>query len=254
MHQNNCQPVVTVWLTRLDEVDDTLCPSYRNLLDGGEQSRLDRFVASGAARQFLVARALLRSTLSRYRPVNPRGWTFESNYYGRPEISQPAYAKAISFNLSHTKGLVACAVSEQATVGVDVESLSRNLDYHGLAAHSFAKPEAQRLQRSDNGALIDHFFKIWTLKEAYIKARGMGLSIPLDSFWFDIDADPARIQFSDRCPDHAGHWSFLTCRPGECHRLALATYIGDGPPPRVDIRWTIPAPDTQLMSTTPHSQ
>ena len=115
---------VAIWLTFLADIGDSERAAYRKLLDPHETERHDRYKVAGARDEFLVGRALVRTTLSRYRDVAPADWRFETNRHGRPAIIGEA-ADGLMFNLSHTRGLVALAVSRGCEIGVDVEAVGR---------------------------------------------------------------------------------------------------------------------------------
>jgi 4'-phosphopantetheinyl transferase len=229
---------VDVWLTRLDGRVEPHLAAYESLLDPSELERRRRYKAEGAALQHLVGRALVRTTLSRYAAVDPAAWRFAPNAYGRPAIVEPP-GLGLTFNLSHTDGLVACAVAHGVEVGVDVERVSRRVEVEALARFSFAPAEAEVLAAAPPEERRELFFAFWTLKEAYIKARGMGLALPLDGFAFDLTDPEPRIAFTARCPDDPGRWAFLRRRATPEHRLALA--VADAPaPPRTSFSWTVP--------------
>ena len=224
---------IDVWLTALDRVDDALRERFRGLLAPEEARRHDRFLVAGARDEYLVGRALVRTALSRYAATAPKDWRFVSNAYGRPAIAGDNAEKLV-FNLSHTRGLVVLAVASGAgavgggspDIGVDVETVSRTSACRDLAGRYFAPSEAAFVRAADGKALDERFFAFWTLKEAYIKARGMGLALPLDGFAFDVGQDdPAAeptIAFTDACPDDPRRWRFLRRSVSAEHRLALA--------------------------------
>jgi 4'-phosphopantetheinyl transferase len=230
---------VDIWLTPLAEVSDGRLSAYEMLLSEAERTRWQRFKAREAADQYLVGRALLRTTLSRYAPVPELGWTFETNDYGCPYVSQPASFRTLRFNLSHTAGLVACAVTSGNEIGVDVENTARAVDPLELAPTVFARPEIDRVAT----AAVEHrrtlFFAYWTLKEAYVKARGMGVSLPLDGFWFEL-GDIPHIQFTANCPDRPERWHFRRWQATPHHALAAAVATASQRPPRFHLRWAIP--------------
>jgi 4'-phosphopantetheinyl transferase len=186
---------VDIWLTNIADINDSMRKLYMELLNQSELERYKRFIVKGAASQFLVARALLRTTLSRYADVAYRDWNFEVNSYGKPYILLPQDCIDLHFNISHTEGLVACAVSRKYVVGIDIENSLRDLDNLISDPGIFAVSEMRAMRQLSEFERKQHFFSLWTLKEAYIKARGIGLSIPLDAFWFDFDDDRARISF-----------------------------------------------------------
>lgn len=234
------EDAVDVWLTSLAAVDDDRLMGYAPLLSEAERIRWRRFLVRDAADQYLVGRALLRTTLSRYAPVPAKAWVFTTNAYGCPYVSEPASFRALRFNLSHTAGLVACAVTSGGEVGIDVENTARQVDPLELAPTVFAKPEIEQVAatpQTDRRAL---FFAYWTLKEAYIKARGLGVSLALDGFWFDLDGAVPRIHFAAGCPDWPERWHFGRWQPTPSHALALAVATPSQRAPRIRLRWVTP--------------
>ncbi|HUJ98335.1 MAG TPA: 4'-phosphopantetheinyl transferase superfamily protein [Stellaceae bacterium] len=239
---------VDVWLTALDAVERDLLSSYVRLLSAAERERWRRFLVRGAADQYLTGRALLRTTLSRYAPVPEDAWVFETNAYGCPSVAEPAALRDLRFNLSHTEGLVACAVTRRGEVGVDVENTGREVDPLALAPMVFAAPEVRDVAAAPPEARRQRFFAYWTLKEAYIKARGMGISLALDGFWFELDSPAPRIHFSDRCPDREDRWHVWRWQPTPNHALALAVATPSGRAPQVRLRWVMPALPTSSVA------
>jgi 4'-phosphopantetheinyl transferase len=231
---------VDIWLTSLASVGDELRLAYQPLLSASERERWQRFLVEGARLQHLVARALVRTSLSRYAEVPADAWQFEPNRYGRPYVSQPPAFRDLYFNLSHTDGLVVCAVSRSSDIGVDVENIQRDLDILALAPSVFAPTEVARVRQSPPDDRSDYFFSYWTLKEAYIKARGMGLSLALDGFWFDLSGAAPRVQFSERCPDDPQRWRFRQFTPTPRHKLAVAVAPPAGREPDIRLHWVVP--------------
>src|SRR4029453_1384894 len=124
----DCVDVDLVETTKVDHA--TLSPSYRDLITPDENERMVRFVFERDRRQFLITRALVRTMLSRYAEVAPRDWRFVTNQFGRPEVlDRPAHVPDLRFNLSHTDGLIACAVTVGREVGVDVENITRQVTH-----------------------------------------------------------------------------------------------------------------------------
>jgi 4'-phosphopantetheinyl transferase len=231
---------VHVWLVASDAIGDDLLRRYQALLAPVERERWLSFRVRGAAIQYLIGRALLRTSLSRYAPVPADAWIFETNAYGCPYLAAPLAQHGLRFNLSHTDGLVACAVSRGGDVGVDVENATRDVDPLSLAPTVFATPEIADIEATVPAERAQRFFAYWTLKEAYIKARGMGVSLALDGFWFDLDRDPPRIHFGERCPDRPERWHFSRCRPTPAHALAIAVAPASGAEPQLRLRWIVP--------------
>jgi 4'-phosphopantetheinyl transferase len=231
---------VDVWLTSMATLDDERRAGYESLLSETEHERWRRFLVRGAADQYLVGRALLRTTLSRYAPVSERAWVFDANAYGRPHVAAPAAFRTLRFNLSHTDGLVACAVTANGEVGIDVEIMARAVDPLELAPTVFARAEIEAVAAAAPEIRHELFLTYWTLKEAYVKARGMGVSLALDGFWFELSGPAPRIHFSARCPDRAERWHFGRWRPTPEHALALAVAMPSLRPPSIRLRWIVP--------------
>ena len=204
-----------------------LTARLRGWLSPDEAARMDRYVFPRHRWEYLATRALCRAALSRYAPVEPAAWRFRSNPWGRPEVASPAHSW-LRFNLSNAEGLLACLVARDREVGVDLEDTTRSVDTLATSAHVFSAAELAALRREAAGAQRARFFHYWTLKEAYIKARGMGLAIPLDRFAFDLDApdNVVRVALDPSLGDDAPSWQFARLRPTPRHQLALALRRG----------------------------
>ena len=197
--------------------------AYRSLLSKDEEERMARLVFERDRRRFLLTRALVRTMLSRYANVAPAAWAFIANVHGRPEIlDRPRGVPDLRFNLSHTEGLIACAVTIGREVGVDVEHIGRRLT-HDVAGRFFAPQEVSDLTTLPADEQARVFFDYWTLKEAYIKARGFGLALPLGDFAFTLSpSSPPRIAFEPALDDDPATWQFFQDWPTPQHRLGLA--------------------------------
>jgi 4'-phosphopantetheinyl transferase len=223
---------VHVWLLRApEEADDGRAARALALLDADERARIGRFRRRADARRYLFAHALARTTLSQYAPdVPPERWRFRIGAHGRPEVADAT--AALRFNITHTAGLVACVVTHGRDVGVDVEHLypPRWGDEACLeiAAAYFAPAEVAALAAAPPDQRRGLFFEIWTLKEAYAKARGLGLALPLASYSFDQRSPEVRIRCAldvDHDPDG---WRFERSRPTPRHALAVAARCAPG--------------------------
>jgi 4'-phosphopantetheinyl transferase len=197
--------------------------SYKALMSKDEHERMARLVFDRDRRAFLITRALVRMMLSRYAPVAPADWRFVENVHGRPEIlDRPSGTPDLRFNISHTDGLIACAVTIGREVGVDVEHINRHLT-HDVAGRFFAPDEVTDLRKVPAEDQQRAFFDYWTLKEAYIKARGFGLALPLGDFAFKLNAPgPPAIRFEPSLDDDPATWQFMQDWPTPLHRLGLA--------------------------------
>jgi 4'-phosphopantetheinyl transferase len=224
---------VRVWTTQTELPAVRLrLDGYRSLLSADELRRVDRFVQPDDATRFVVGRALARTMLSQYADVPPRDWPFVIDERGRPGLARrPAGGPDLRFNLTHTPGLVACAVAIGRDVGVDVEHVGRRVT-HDVAERFFSAREVADLHALPDDQQHVVFFDYWTLKEAYIKARGLGLALPLRHFTFLRTSGLApSITFAPELHDEAASWQFAQFWPTTEHRMAVAVRrIGDDLP------------------------
>jgi 4'-phosphopantetheinyl transferase len=203
-----------LWYWRLpSRFGQPLAELERRFLDASEAERYARFRVAPAAHLFLGSRILLRTLLSRYWAARPEDWHFAVNRWGRPRVAEPAAAEGLHFNLSHTSGLVACLVGGRGELGVDAETTRRPMaDLAQIAGRFFAPREVAALGESAEGERRERFFEFWTLKESYIKARGIGLSLGLSRFAFTIAGDRATIAFEPGLDDDPAAWDFRLFR------------------------------------------
>jgi 4'-phosphopantetheinyl transferase len=200
---------------------------FLSWLSSDEQRRLKRYIRPRDRELFLYAHSLLRHTLSQYCDVDPAEWEFENGEHGRPELSGRFTSFGLRFNLSHTPGVVACLVSDAADAGVDVEGCDAAADPLKLAGNVFSEREFADLSKLSGAEMNQRFYEIWTLKEAYIKARGMGLALPLKGFTFTFEGSgPISISFDSSIDDDPAVWQFQHWRPGDKHQGAVALRRG----------------------------
>jgi len=191
------------------------------LLNDGEKRRAAAFHFEKHRAAYTLSHAMLRLTLSQYVPVRPERWQFLTGPWGRPEIAGPALDTPLWFNLSHADGFAVCVAGRVPQLGVDVENMNRKTSHDELARRFFAPAEYDYLRNLPPHLQREAFFRIWTLKEAYIKAEGKGLSIPLASFSFRFSADnPAQVTFESN-ESNPDQWSFFEFQPGPDHRIAV---------------------------------
>jgi 4'-phosphopantetheinyl transferase len=217
---------VHIWYVMTDQVtDERRLATYHELMTPDERERNRRFVFPRGRHEHLVTRALVRTTLSRYHPaVEPQAWQFTTNAFGRPEVAAPMCQPRLRFNVSHTDGAIVCALAVDREIGIDVELVTRKLmDGVDIADQYFSALEVADLRSLPPSKQADRFFDYWTLKEAYIKARGLGLQLPLDQFSFHLRDDvPISISFGPGITDDPASWQFDLRRLTPTHRLALA--------------------------------
>lgn len=213
---------VHVWYVFSDLVDDQrVLERYAAMMSNEESSRRDRFVRAADRHQFLVTRGMLRTLLARYLETEPTELLFTIDRYGRPSLARPS--SSIEFNLSHSGGLVACAFAQVPEIGIDVEDIERSSVSPDLARQFFSAVEAAALEAVPIPDRLSRFFDYWTLKEAYLKARGTGLMLPLDGFSVQIESGkPAQVRFTAAIDDDPASWQLVQFDPSRRHRLAVA--------------------------------
>jgi 4'-phosphopantetheinyl transferase len=218
--------VVDLWYYFYEGVDAELLGAHEALLTPDERDRYGSFYFERERRLFLATRALVRTVLSNYSAVSPADWRFAPNEHGKPRISAPRVAPAIHFNLANTPGLVVCAVSvAQEQVGVDAERMDGEVEAAELADRYFSLSEARRLRALPAPEQTELFFAYWTLKESYIKARGLGLTLPLGQFSFRMD-DEIGVEFDADFADDASSWRFALLNAPPHHMIAISVKTG----------------------------
>jgi 4'-phosphopantetheinyl transferase len=214
---------VHVRYRRTDSIDESALSADVALLSDDERARHGRMAAKRDRDEYAAAHALLRTTLSELGDRAPDDWRFAAGPHGKPALVDSA--SRLSFNLSHARGLVACAVVEDADVGLDVEQVTRPTAWPGIAARYFSRAELAEIDRVEPARQAIRFFELWTLKEAFVKALGVGLSQPLNAISFSAER-PDAIAFQSPSGVAAAVWQFALYAPTPEHRLAVA--VSDG--------------------------
>ena len=232
---------VDIWYVLTERISDPgMFDEYRRRLPPDEIQGEQRFAFEKSRIQYLIARILVRTVLSHYTGNEIGAWEFVRNKYGKPSVASPQ-GVPLEFNLSHTDGLTVCAVSRGHELGVDVEDLNRVADHLMLARRFFSTSEADALEGLPRESQRRAFLRFWTLKEAFIKARGMGLSIPLDSFAFSLsDERPPTISFSQSTEESPDDWQFAQIRLVDRYQIALAVRRPRPDELAVQVRETVP--------------
>jgi 4'-phosphopantetheinyl transferase len=195
--------------------------AYETLLNDTERARWRRFLYAADRQRFLVGRAFMRTVLAEcLGHENPAGLEFACGPHGKPELSG-LHAGRLHFNLSHTDAMLVLAVDRRHAVGVDVEAVTRRVEILALAERYFAAHEYEELRDLDAPAQRERFFALWTLKEAWLKARGLGLRIPLGDFSFSLAGKRPAIAFGPQLDESEDAWQFHLLRRDE-FRIALA--------------------------------
>jgi 4'-phosphopantetheinyl transferase len=216
------EPEIHLWLTNPAAIsDENLLERYLGLLGKQELESYQALAQPQHRREYLISQAFLRDVLGSYIGDDSQALEFERNASGKPSLKQCGPSlENLQFNLSHSAELMACTVTRAGAVGVDVETLAMDSGMLGVADHYFSTSEVASLQNLDGAEQQRLFCKIWTLKEAYIKARGEGLSLALDSFSFEcLDSDNIRLRDAD---GYREDWQFWSLEPVSGQIIAVA--------------------------------
>lgn len=224
---------IHVWRASLD-LAPTALRHFEVTLAPDESSRADRFVFAGDRKSFVAARGILRELLGRYLQRSPSEIDFSYERRGKPVYRARNVESPIDFNLSHSHGRAVYAIARGRQLGVDVEMVRPAVASEGITERFFSQRECAELHSLPPQSQAEAFFNCWTRKEAYIKARGDGLEIPLNSF--DVTLAPG-------APER-----FLQGVDSRWHLVAFAAYedypaalVYDGAPCKIDfLSWAEP--------------
>jgi 4'-phosphopantetheinyl transferase len=208
-----------LWYARPhDLADPGVAQACAALLSREEREHWQSFRHEERRRESLATRALARIALSHVHPTRPEDWNFAANAQGKPHTEPDC---GLRFNLSNSAALVACLVAKGAEVGVDLEPLERAEQILHLAEMVFSAQEREQLGALATEGQRDRALSLWTLKEAYIKARGLGLRLPLQAISFVFDqAAGIRMELQAEIGDDARNWSFCLLDHAR-HRVAV---------------------------------
>jgi 4'-phosphopantetheinyl transferase len=212
------------WCASLDVAPEISARLYATLTSD-ERTRSARFQFERDRQHFIVARGVLRDLLGRYLQTQPGHIRFVYNGFGKPDLS-PEFANRLKFNLSHAAGLALIAIATASDVGVDLEYIRAQHHYADIARRFFSAAEVDYLTALPSHLYAETFFSCWTKKEAYLKACGEGLAIPLNSFSVPLTTDPAPtpvdLYVASKDIGPAKRWSLYTLRPAPGYAGALA--------------------------------
>ena len=196
--------------------------SLQSILSEEEVKRARQFYFEKDRLHWIGARGILRMLLGYYLDIDPRVVSFVTNDYGKLFIAHPSDGIRLRFNLTHSGDIALYAFTYDRHVGVDVEYMRSGIDFEKLAQNHFSPYECAVLRALPPALREEAFFLCWTRKEAYIKARGSGLSIPLDQFDVSLTpGEPAELLDSREDPHGTANWSLHALTPGERYAGAL---------------------------------
>jgi 4'-phosphopantetheinyl transferase len=205
---------VHVWRARLDAGLSDI-GYFASTLAEDETERAARFHFDKHRHDYIIARGILRRLLGRYLEVGPDQLRFCYGEYGKPALAEGCGGDWLRFNLSHSHNLALYAVARNREVGLDVEWVKKDFANEQIAERFFSEVETRALRALPRGLQDEAFFNCWTRKEAYIKARGEGLSMPLHTFDVSlIPGDPARLLASRVDSEEVSRWTLRNLTPG----------------------------------------
>lgn len=200
---------IHVWCVDFNlPISESLLRRYRLLLTEEERHKELRYYFPQDQIRYLLTRALVRTVLSKYTARPPESLEFSANPYGKPELSGDMNGAPVSFNISHTPGLIVIAVRRAGALGIDTENTRSQSAPLEIAERFFSTEEVASLRAHPKSMQGMRFFQYWTLKESYIKARGKGLSIPLHQFGFSFYHAIVKVDIQPAQNDQASRWKF----------------------------------------------
>jgi len=209
-----------VWRANL-ELDESALRQLESTLASDELTRANRFHSERDRNSFVAARGVLRQLLGKYLDRSPAELEFDIGARGKPSVRQEPFERPIQFNISHSHGLALFAFATKRHLGVDVELIRPEFAGQEIARRYFSPHEVMELEALPEPLRPEGFFLCWTRKEAYIKARGEGLHIPLESFHVSLTpGNPASLQSEDR-----SRWTVRSLRP---HPHYAGAVVGEG--------------------------
>jgi 4'-phosphopantetheinyl transferase len=212
---------VHLWWVRLDDPAPPRA-ALMELLSTDEASRAAGFAVERDQARFVAARAALRMLLGEYARVDPRALRFSYSPHGKPLLASGGGVSTICFNVSHSGELTLIGVALDRAVGVDVERVRNDVDIDVIARRFFSRAEVAALEALAPAARRDAFFACWVRKEAYLKARGDGLSRPLAAFSVSVEPDAPVVRLWDGTREAPSGWSLRPVDAGAGYAAALA--------------------------------
>jgi len=214
---------VHVWAVRLDDPGVDL-ERGRDWLSPAERERAARFIFERDRRRYLAAHIALHDILSRYLPMEPAHLSFDLGPNGKPKLYQAPRPSAIEFNLSHSNEMALLAVTHGHEVGVDVEHVREKFEFQEVAERFFTAMEVTAMRGLPGTLQRQAFFKCWTSKEAFLKAKGTGLSGVLDEVEITL-SDDNRVRIAANVPN----WWLFELEPISGYETALVTTSARAP-------------------------
>ena len=213
---------IHVWRASLDQPGITF-QRLETILAPDELVRATRFHFTKDRNHYIVARGILRTLLGGYTKSDPGSLEFSYNAYGKPALKRATHGSDVRFNLAHSRALALYAFALGREVGIDVEYMKPHIEVLSVAQHSFSRDEQAALVALSPEERLQGFYNCWTRKEAYIKARGMGVSLGLERFDVSLKpGEPAALLHSKEDTQEPSRWALIELAPAEGYAGALA--------------------------------
>jgi 4'-phosphopantetheinyl transferase len=197
--------------------------ALQKVLSPDEQARVERFYFEKDRRRFIACRGTLREILARYLKCEAARLEFSCSRFGKPSLAPTVSGDNIHFNLSHSNDLALYAVSRFPEIGVDLEWVRKDFPCDQIAQHYFTPREIKTLRSLPDEMKYEAFFNGWTRKEAFVKARGKGLSLPLDRFTVSLaPGEPAALLRTEDNSEEASRWVLMGIIPADGYLAAIA--------------------------------
>ncbi len=212
---------IHVWMVKPEQV--TASDDLSAIISPLEQQKVARYRADRAKHTALITRTFLRLLLSKYENRQPQSWQFDITELGKPEVSNATIP--LRFNLSHNNDIIICALCLKKDIGCDIENLSRKISVEAIAKRFFSASEYPLISAEPS-----RFFEYWTLKEAFVKATGLGISQGLETFSFEIKAqnghqqnDNITLTFNENCKEKTPqNWYHSLLFPDQTHCIGIS--------------------------------
>ncbi len=211
---------VHVWRASLD-IDSDLLHTLTTSLAPDEQTRAARFKFDRDRQRFIAARGILRTILGAYLSQQPAALSFSYGPHGKPSLNSNEEHRVMQFNISHSHGIALYAFANTREVGVDLEAVRPMADWEGIARRFFSPQEVTEILSWPQDFRQEAFFRCWTRKEAYLKARGSGMTLPLKSFNVKLSEDGSTALRSE----DSHRWSLYGLTPASGYTGAV---VGEG--------------------------
>ncbi len=213
---------VHVWRASLDTPQSHV-RSLEQTLSADERRRAERFRFQKDSAHFIVTRGILRAILARYLARDPQSLQFHYNQYGKPSLVAEPGSDALSFNVTHSRAMALYAITHNQNIGIDLEYINTEIEYEQIAERFFSPKEVSMFRAVPQHMQAKAFFNCWTRKEAYVKARGIGLSLDLNKFDVSVTpGEPAAILSIREENQNVANWSLHDLYPDLAYAAALA--------------------------------